>query len=111
MSWDKNTINCSHLNAVKQTLDNLGIEYCCTTIGRFSGRGTNDDPYMDGTETLYFLQRLQYGTRVILEYAVLDADCDVDDVIHSSEFDLKDEPKDWEAVRHTDIFGEPPWET
>lgn len=101
MSWNKNTISISKLDAVLETLDNLGVPYELSTIGEFVGRGLND-----GWDTaMHYLRRLKYKDRVILEYAELDADCDVDDIIASAEFKIEDEPGDWQAVRHTDKFG------
>ena len=106
MSWDKNTISISKLEAVKETLDGLNIPYQLSIIDTFRGRGLNDDPYMDGTDTIYELKRLQYAEKVILEYVELDADCDVDDVIYSEQFKLGYEPEEWEATRHTDKTGQ-----
>lgn len=106
MSWDKNTISVSGLDASKRVLDNLSIPYTLDSIGRFSGRGLNDGPYMDGSDKVYVLRRLRYKDKVILEYAELDADCDTNDVIHSQEFHISDEPLDWQVVRHTDHTGE-----
>ena len=101
MSWDKNTISVSWLDATKRVLDNLSIPYMLSSIGRFRGSGLNDDD-----DKMHELRRLQYKSKVILEYAELDADCDTDDVIHSEEFDRGSEPLDWQAVRHTDYNGE-----
>lgn len=108
MSWDKNTIIISKVPAVKETLEHLGVPYKISTIGSFKGRGLNDDTYMENLDILYELLRLEYKDRVILEYAELDADCDTDDIVASQEFDLKDEPKDWIAVRYTDKIGDYP---
>ena len=106
MSWDKNTISFSKLGAVKEVLDDLIIPYEVSTIATFRGRGLNDDFFMDGTDTIHELRRLQYGNKVILEYVELDADCDVDDIICSQQFNLGNEPKEWEAIKHTDKCGD-----
>ena len=108
MSWDKNTISMSSLKAILKTLENVGIPHEVSVIGTFKGRGLNDDPYMNGTDTTYELRRLQYQDRVILEHVELDGDCDTDDVIVSTEFWLKDEPKNWEPIRRTNKTGECP---
>ena len=101
MSWDKNTVIGSELEGTRETLDELAIPYKLSTIGTFRGCGLND-----GEGVTYELRRLQYAGRVMLEYAELDADCDVDDVILSQRFDLGNEPKDWQAIRRTDIFAD-----
>jgi len=106
MSWDKNTISVSALDGNKRTLDDLGIPYQLSVIATFKGRGLNDDPFMDGTDTVYELRRLQYADVVVLEYVELDADCDVDDIITCQYFKLEDEPQNWEAIRKTDKTGQ-----
>ena len=103
MSWNKNTTNVSEVDAVIRVLKDLLIPYKVKVIGKFRGRGLNDDIYAEGKDKIYKLRRLQYVDKVILEYVNLDADCDVDDVIHSKTFDLKKEPKDWQAVNHIDM--------
>ena len=101
MSWDKQTINLSSLDAIKDTLDDLGVSYDLSVIAEFKGRGLNDP---DGE--VYQLRRLQYDGKVVLEYAELDADCDADDRIMSYTINLDEEPEDWHPIRYTDIFGE-----
>ena len=106
MSWDKNTLSFSSVGAVRDVLKDLAVPYQLSVIATFRGRGCNDDPYMDGTDTIYELRRLQYGAKVILEYAELDTDCDVDDMVFSQEYKLEDEPQDWVAIRKTDKLGQ-----
>ena len=105
MSWDKNTVNFSEIEATKDVLDNLGETYQESIIATFRPCGLNDD-YMGISSRN--LRRLQYKNKVILEYVEVDADCDVDDVILSQQFDLQDEPTDWQAIRKTDKTGQYP---
>lgn len=102
MSWDKNTINLSCLDSTKETLDNLGIKYNLSVATEVIGRGLND---FEDTPP-YKLRRLQYDGWVILEQITRDADCDVDDTISSHTFLLNKEPKDWQYVVQTDVFGD-----
>jgi len=96
MSYDKQTINLSKLEAVRDTLETLGEPYDVSPLATYRGAGCNDP---DGA--LYGLWRLQYRDTVILEYVTMDSDCDANDYIQSLQFDLKDEPKTWQAVRMT----------
>ena len=95
MSWNKNTVNCSGLDAIREALLGLGASHTITSIGEFVGRGLNDE---DGE--LYDLRRLQYFNAVVLEYVDLHSDCDADDVICSQWFSMENEPKDWQPIRH-----------
>jgi hypothetical protein len=96
MSWDKNTVNLSELEATRKVLDDLGIPYQISVIAKFEGRGVNDE--FEG-HPIYELKRLQYFDKVILEYVNLHPDCDIDDIIYSEKFSLEDEPKNWEPIR------------
>ena len=100
MSWDKNTINMSNLDAVRCVLDDLNELYALSIISTFVGMGLNDS----SSDSPYELRRLRFRDKVILEYVEMDVDCDVDDCIYSEKFNLIDEPQDWVAVRKTDIF-------
>jgi len=102
MSWDKNTVRVSNLDAIKQTLDNLGVPYQLTTIGFVKGRGLNDEMLELPPHPI---RRLQYGDRVVLEHIEQDADCDTDDIITSQEFALEKEPGDWQSTIRTDKTG------
>uniref|UniRef100_A0A6M3K4N9 Uncharacterized protein n=1 Tax=viral metagenome TaxID=1070528 RepID=A0A6M3K4N9_9ZZZZ len=103
MSWDKNTISLSGLDAVIGTLLDLGIDHEVSIIAEFHGRGLNDD-YLDLSP--HKLRRLEYGKWVILEKVEQDADCDTDDCILSCKFELDKEPKDWQPIVSTDKTGE-----
>ena len=94
MSWEKNTINLSHLDATLGVLDDLDIPYEVAVIGEFAGRGLND-----GEGKVYTLRRLQYRGWVILEVVAGHSGCDIDDVIYSSKFRREDEPKNWQFIR------------
>jgi len=101
MSWDKNTVNLSALDSVKQTLDNLEVEYSLSTEAEIMGIGLND---FEDTPP-HKLRRLQYDKWVMLEQMTRDADCDVDDIISSHTFLLEEEPDNWQYIVKTDIFG------
>ncbi len=101
MSWDKNTVNLSKINAALEVLNNLAVPYQLTTLDSFIGRGLNDG-FFEDKGNMYDLRRLQYKDKVLLEYVELDRDCDVNDLILSEEFNVGEEPKDWVAVRKTD---------
>jgi hypothetical protein len=95
MSWDKNTINLSNLDAVKNVLDDLKIKYTLEAKAKVRGFGLNDGMY--GEEDKYYeLRRLSYRGFVILEQICRTSDCDADDTITSHKFTREDEPKDWE---------------
>lgn len=99
MSYNKNTLNLSLLNFVVNTLDNLNVSYNLIEIGKIKGMGLND--YNEE----YPIRRLEYSDNVILECIERDCDCDVDDVILSVEFKLKDEPEDWEIEKRCSCGG------
>ena len=96
MSWDKNTINQSNLNAVKDVLDDLKIKYTLVIKECVRGSGLNDD--MCGEMRVYELRRLSYRNFVILEQMNRTSDCDADDTITSQKFTKENEPKDWQYV-------------
>lgn len=102
MSWNKNTVMFSEVDAVMRTLQELETPYTLEVIDSFRGMGLND---YDG-DAMYDLRRLQYADTVILEYVELDLDCDTDDCILSTRFILWEVPNEWEAIRHTDKWGE-----
>jgi len=103
MSWDKNTISFSDIDAVIDALKDIGIDYKLSVLTRVVGRGLNDD-YM-GRE-FWELRRLEYGNTVYLEKIEQDAECDTDDIITSHKFTKSTEPKDWVAIIQTDKTGE-----
>jgi len=103
MSWDKNTVNCSSLDAIKDILGKHGIPYKISTLTTVEGRGLNDDfCHLPPWE----LRRLEHGGYVTLEWIEQDADCDTDDIIQSETFFPEEEPKDWQPIRQTDKTGQ-----
>ena len=100
MSWCKNTINQSELNAVKRVLDHFKIMYKESIIAKFEGNGLNDMYKEDPT---YYLRRLEYNNKIILEYVEINLNPDFDDIVKSTEFNLEDEPKDWKPIRQIDL--------
>jgi len=97
MSWDKRTINMSHLDMVMEMLDDSGFSYTLTVEASVIGLGINDDTLTRELKH-YDLRRLQYGNWVILERIERTADCDEDDTISSHKFSLWEEPKDWKYI-------------
>ena len=99
MSWDKNTVNCSHIDSIVGTLQQLGVPYSLVVMKEVRGRGFNDDipstaaPFL--VDKFYLIRRLEYNKFVILERMERTTDCDTDDLICSYPFDFADEPTDW----------------
>ena len=104
MSWDKNTISFSDIDAVVDVLKDTRIDYGLSVITKVLGRGLNDGMWDE--ETYYELRRLEYDNIVYLEKIEQDADCDTDDIISSHKFTKANEPKDWQAIIQTDKTGE-----
>lgn len=104
MSWNKNTIITSKIDATIDTLKNCGVDFELTEIGRVLGMGLNDtygSSIVVGDDGHYPIRRLAYKNIVILEVMVRNPDCDGDDHIMSHEFDSGEEPKDWEITTTT----------
>lgn len=94
MSWDKNTVNVSEVDATVKVLNNVKIPYNITVLGEVEGDG-----WADG-ETKYKLRRLEYGNVVLLECMYRTHDCDSDDYLQSVEFPKDQEPKGWELEQY-----------
>jgi hypothetical protein len=99
MSWDKNTISFSEVNAIMRVLDILGIPYAVSEIGRVGAHGLNDD--VEGRE-FWPLRRLEFADKVVLERIHRHSDCDIDDAIFSRIFDKDKAPKRWRKELHFD---------
>jgi hypothetical protein len=103
MSWDKQTIVLSFVNATIATLKDLNILYTLTELGQVQGNGRNDDDLGKDAEgdpipigRCYPIRKLEYGDVVILEQMQRTHDCDTDDVILAFKFEKGKEPKDWQ---------------
>ena len=97
MSWDKNTVNCSHIDSIVGTLQQLGVPYSLSVMREVRGSGAHDyEAEAPRERKVYPLRRLEYNKFVILERMERTTDCDTDDLIGSYPFDFADEPKDWE---------------
>ena len=92
MSWNKNTINASHIDVVKSILDDLKINYALETKECVPGFGANDN----GKQ--YSLRKLSCQDFVILEQILQTLDCDCNDIITSHKFTKETEPKDWKYI-------------
>lgn len=90
MSWDKNTVRTSALDASLGVLKDLGADYDLTLLADVRGRGLNDGEFQT-----YDIRRLEYKDVVILEHMVRTCDCDVDDVIESFRYTKGAEPENW----------------
>lgn len=101
MSWDKNTLSFSQIDAVVDVLKDMGVSYKLTVITKVLGRGLNDGGMWD-KDKYYELRRLEYGNTVYLEKIEQDADCDADDIISSHKFTKATEPKNWKPIIQID---------
>lgn len=90
MSWNKNTINHSKLDVIKETLQKLGVEYKVEILGYVNGRGLNDGP---GTK--YAMRKLVYEKGIVIESIFRTNDCDDDDLIYSHEYCIEGKSEDW----------------
>jgi hypothetical protein len=93
MSWNKNTVVMSSVDAVVKTLNDVGVEYNLELLGEVSGCGLNDD-YGFGRDK-YPIRKLTYGDKVLMEQMNRSSDCDCDDFLVSREFKRGDEPIVW----------------
>jgi len=88
MSWNKNTINHSEIDATINLLKKVGINYELRVLGKVQNRGLGATDDCD-------MRRLSYEGLVMLETIYRTSDCDADDVISSVSFESAYEPKDW----------------
>ena len=102
MSWDKNTIVCSQINAIISTLDICKKPYTLSVLGNVQGHGLNDDLIIEDNSgelypgsKYYDIRKLEFEGIVILEQMQRSHDCDTDDMIISVKFDKGSEPKTW----------------
>ena len=91
MSWNKNTINLSKLDAIAVVLDLSKIKYKIEKLGEVIGMGLNDE--FDRKDK-YELRSLTYKDafgkiKVMAEQICRNKDCDSDDFIFSNTFDDK----------------------
>jgi hypothetical protein len=103
MSWDKNTLNFSVINATLDILRDLGEPFVLSIIGNVMGNGINDEEWTkdeDGDPypqlKYYPIHRLEYKNTVILEQIQRTQDCDCNDTIISFKFKKEEEPTNWE---------------
>jgi len=91
MSWNKNTVSYSEINATITVLKELGQEYKLTILGTVPGHGSNDE-----YKSKYDIRKLEYKDTVIIEQMKRHFDCDSDDIIISFRFTGDDKiPEDW----------------
>lgn len=99
MSWNKNTVIVSEIDAAIKVLEAYKKPYSLTVIGTVIGRGLNDL-----ANTKYPIRRLSFEDRVILEAMFEAGDCDSDDWLISEEFSLENEPKNWSCVQREEEY-------
>lgn len=94
MSWNKNTINASEVDATIKVLKKIGTPYQVEELGTVQGMGLNDDYFGSGE---YNCRKLTYGNTVLMEQMSCHSDCDMDDYFVSVEFEKGKEPRkeDW----------------
>lgn len=93
MSWNKNTIRTTEVDATLKVLCKANIPYTLEVLGSVVGRGLNDDYNAFGDE--YECRKLTYGDVVLIERMDCSSDCDSDDYFTSYEFQKGEEPKEW----------------
>ena len=91
MSWNKNTIRMTEVDATLKVLCKARIHYTLETLGFVGGRGLNDEG-----EGKYECRKLTYGDVVLMERMDCSSDCDADDYFVSLEFRKGEEPTFWE---------------
>jgi len=91
MSYNKNTVNISEVEATLDVLKTNNIAHELTVIGIVDDHGINSE----GVKHQLF--RLRYNTVVLLEQMQRTKDCDGDDMIVSYKFPLASEPKMWDT--------------
>jgi len=99
MSWDKNTLNFSTLDATIKVLKMFSKKYKLTVLGKVKGLGLNDDYTANDT---YTLRKLTFENKIVIEQMQRTYDCDSDDIIVSIEFDKKTFPKKVPLEIYTD---------
>ena len=92
MSWNKNTIRTTEIDATIKALNHADVPYTVEVLGTVQGNGLNDD-YSDG---VYECRKLTYGDVVLMERIERTSDCDMDDYFTSQEFKRGEEPAEWE---------------
>jgi len=102
MSYNKNTINRSAVDATIQVLKNLKIPYKLTILGKVIGLGSNNEVFEEDikgilhpTNKYYEIKKLEYKDVVILEKIIRNNDYDIDDYIMSYEFKINYVPRNW----------------
>ena len=93
MSWNKNTVVMSSIDATVSTLNNVGVEYSLELLGEVAGNGLNDSYGMGSG--IYPIRKLTYGNKVLMEQMNRSDDCDADDYLVSIEFQKGEEPIVW----------------
>ena len=85
MSYNKNTVNHSHIGTIAEVLNDLGIPCTISNIGEVEARGVNDCNSGIATRTM---RELRYKGFIVLERMHRTPDCDSDDVIMSHKYKL-----------------------
>ena len=95
MSRNKKLVSFSEIDTALRVLLYSGISHQVSVIDVF-------ESYAGYVAKCHKLRRLAYPltakAKVLLEYVELGIGGD-DDILYSAEFDLADEPKDWQPVR------------
>lgn len=102
MSYDKNTINLSNLEAVSTALNDLTIEHKTIELAKVRGMGLND--HFSDIED-YTLRALVYKDIVEVEQMQRTYDCDSDDFIVSIKFKIDNLPNKFPLETYSDYEG------
>jgi hypothetical protein len=108
MSYNKNTIRVTEVDATLKVLCKANITYTLEVLGSVVGLGMNDDTYdREGNEISgnYECRKLTYGDTVLMERMDCSSDCDSNDYFNSYEYKKGEEPETWELSVYIDEDG------
>jgi len=102
MSWNKNTSVMSQIDNTIKLLISTDTEYELTVLSKIKGLGLNDE-ILDKEH--YFIRRLSFRDKVMIEQMQRSYDCDFDDHLVSISISKDEEKtfmKDWKAEIYID---------
>ena len=100
MSFNKNTVNISRLDYIAHYLKEKGYKPKILLLEKIQGRGLNDlIPYTENRKT-YFIRKMEYLDKIVVEKYVGTNDSELDDYIFSYEFQEGKFPEEWDTVMY-----------
>lgn len=100
MPYTKNTVNLSRLDTIVHYLKDKGYKPKIVMLGKIQGRGLNDLIPYTTNKKLYFMRKLEYLDKIMVEKFIGTNDEELDDYIFSYEFQEGKFPKDWVTVMY-----------